>query len=69
MIFGCWNVRALNGKELELAEEIEKFNVDILAITETKKKGQGVENIGPNHVLIFSGVDVRERELEQEWAS
>ena len=61
MIFGCWNVRALNGKELELAEEIEKFNVDILAITETKKKGQGVENIGPNHVLIFSGVDVRER--------
>lgn len=36
---------------------MEKFKVDILAITETKKKAQGVENLGPNNTLIFSGVD------------
>ena len=35
-----------------------------MAITETKKKGQGVENIGPNHTLIFSGVDAKERARE-----
>ena len=40
---------------------MEKFKIDILAITETKKKGQGVENVGPNHTLIFSAVDVKER--------
>ena len=61
MIFGCWNVRALNGKEVELTEEMEKSKVDMLAITETKKKGQGVEYIGPNHILIFSGVNVKDR--------
>ena len=61
MIFGTWNVRAINGKELELTEEMDKYKIDILAITETKKKGQGVENVGPNHTLIFSGVEEKER--------
>ena len=61
MIFACWNVRAINGKEMELVQEMENFKLDILAITETKKKGQGVESVGLNHILIYSGVDVKER--------
>ena len=35
---GTWNVRGLTGKENELADEFDKASLDILAITETKKK-------------------------------
>ena len=45
MIFACWNVRAINGKEMELVQEMENFKLNILGITENKKKGQGVETI------------------------
>ena len=55
MIFGTWNVQSLRGKEVELVEEAKKYKVDILGITETKKKGQGIENLG-SHKLIYSGV-------------
>ena len=61
LIFGTWNVRAINGKELELTEEMDRYKIDVLAVTETKKKGQGVENVGPNHILIFSGVNEKDR--------
>ena len=60
MRFGTWNVRALRGKELELIDEIKKYNLDILGITETNRKGQGVEEF-TSHKLIFSGVDTKER--------
>ena len=38
-----WNVRGLAGKENELIGEweFERKNLDILGITETKKKGSG----------------------------
>ena len=35
---GNWNIRSLNGKEIELVDEFEKSGVDVLAITETKKE-------------------------------
>jgi hypothetical protein len=35
-------VRDLNGKQVELVNEIKKSKVKILAVTETKKKGQGL---------------------------
>ena len=57
---GTWNVRSVNGKELELVEEVRKYKIDILGVTETKKKGQGVDNLG-SHTLIYSGVDINER--------
>ncbi|KAK9730806.1 hypothetical protein QE152_g14166 [Popillia japonica] len=37
-----WNVKGITGKEKELEEEFVNMKVDILAITETKKKGQGI---------------------------
>ena len=55
MIIGTWNVQSLRGKEVELVEEVKKYKIDILGITETKKKGQGVEDLG-SHKLIYSGV-------------
>lgn len=33
----------------------------MLAITETKKKGQGIINVGNRHILIYSGVEENER--------
>lgn len=60
MNFGTWNVRAINGKEIELLEEAKKYNIKVLGVTETKKKGQGVINLG-SHKLIYSGVNTMER--------
>lgn len=38
---GTWNVRGFNGKEVELTEEIDKTQMRIVRVTETKKKGKG----------------------------
>jgi hypothetical protein len=56
-----WNIRGLSGKENELIEECQKINVDILGITETKKKGQGSIEVGNGYYLIYSGVPTNER--------
>ena len=61
MRIGTWNVRGINGKDRELLEELNNYKVDILGITETKKKGHGHENLGNEHKIIFSGIDVKER--------
>lgn len=58
---GTWNVRSLQGKEHELEEEFEKIELEVLAITETKKKGQGMIKTEKGHVLIFSGVPKHKR--------
>jgi hypothetical protein len=56
-----WNIRGLSGKENELIEECQKIKVDILGITETKKKGQGSIEVGNGYYLIYSGVPTNER--------
>ena len=53
---GTWNIRGLNGKEIELNNEFEKYNLDILGITETKRKGIGEEIYGNGNILLYSGV-------------
>ena len=61
MRIGTWNVRSIKGKEVELLDEIRKYKINILGITETKKKGQGHEDLGLGHKLIYSGVDIKDR--------
>ena len=39
--FGAWNVRSLRGREEELLEEMEKYKLEILGVSETKMKGNG----------------------------
>jgi exonuclease III len=56
-----WNIRGLSGKVNELIEECQKIKVDILGITETKKKGQGSIEVGNGYYLIYSGVPPNER--------
>jgi len=35
---GAWNVRGVNGKMNELIEEMEKYKLDVLYLSETKGK-------------------------------
>lgn len=56
MQIGTWNVRSITGKEKELVDEFERSKIDILALTETKKKGRGIEKVDNNHILLYSGV-------------
>jgi hypothetical protein len=46
-----WNIRGLSGKENELKEECRKVKLDILGITETKKKGQGITEVANGYIL------------------
>ncbi|KAK9720242.1 hypothetical protein QE152_g22190 [Popillia japonica] len=38
---GIWNINTLTGKDVEIIEEMESNNIDILGVSETKKKGRG----------------------------
>lgn len=58
---GEWNVRGLNGKEEELLQEFEDQGLNLLALTETKKKGQKTIELEKGHLLILSGVKTEER--------
>ncbi|KAK9702819.1 hypothetical protein QE152_g29679 [Popillia japonica] len=72
---GIWNVRSLTGKENELVEELERGYIDILGITERKRKGigeltlPGGKGIGEltlpgGHLLIYSAVEKERRATE-----
>lgn len=58
---GTWNVKSLLGKEKELVNEFNSTNLKILAITETKKKGQGCIEVDDGHILIYRGVKKNQR--------
>ena len=53
--FGCWNVRSMNGKEEELVAEMKKYRLEVLGVSETKVRGNGVKQIG-DVVCVYSGV-------------
>jgi hypothetical protein len=59
--YGTWNVRGLNGKEIELFEQMKRLKVPFLGITETKKKGKGYEVLHGGSIVLYSGVDPSER--------
>ncbi|KAK9704546.1 hypothetical protein QE152_g27802 [Popillia japonica] len=53
---GTWNIRSITGKEKELEKEFEELEIDILAITETKKKAQGIIKTENGHIMLESMV-------------
>ncbi|CAF4505671.1 unnamed protein product [Rotaria sp. Silwood2] len=57
MKIGTWNVTSLIGKQFELIEEAKKYQLDILGISSTKRKGQGTLALNNGWQLFYSGVD------------
>ena len=60
-IYDCWNlvdwnVRGLNNKLEEVTQELNKFEIDVTMLSETKKKGKGSIEL-ENHLLLYSGAD------------
>jgi hypothetical protein len=51
----------LNGKEIDLVEEMKRLKVPFLGITETKKRGKGRKVLHNGSILLYSGVDPNER--------
>nr|CAH7729527.1 unnamed protein product [Callosobruchus chinensis] len=56
MNIGTWNVKSMSTKQSELISEIKRYQMDIVAVTETKKKGNGSEQI-EDYIHLYSGVD------------
>lgn len=56
MNIGTWNVRGLNLKSVEVFEKLSRWDVEIAVLSETKKKGQGIEEV-KDYIHIFSGVN------------
>lgn len=42
---GKWNMKGIISKEEEIIEKLGRWNTEILGITETKKKGRGIDKI------------------------
>ena len=52
---GTWNVRSLRNKECELIREMESYNLDVLGLSETKVRGNGMKVIDGTS-YVYAGV-------------
>ncbi|XP_045463868.1 craniofacial development protein 2-like [Harmonia axyridis] len=57
---GTWNVQGIRTKEDEITRELQTLSMDLVVLTETKKKGTGTEVIN-NYVHVYSGVPKHQR--------
>ena len=55
-----WNIRSWNTKDLEILLELNNKNIDICAISRTKKKGKGIKPCH-DYILLLSAVDKAKR--------
>ncbi|KAK4883910.1 hypothetical protein RN001_000181 [Aquatica leii] len=53
MSIGTWNVQGISTKTEEVFKEIKKYNMDIVGLTETKKKGKGTEEKHCHQVVFI----------------
>jgi len=44
--YGAWNVQGIRGKLEEITLELGKLKMDVIGLTETKRKGTGSEIVG-----------------------
>ncbi|XP_072380622.1 uncharacterized protein [Diabrotica undecimpunctata] len=60
LALGIWNVQGWRTKDKEVIAEFESMKLDIMIMTETKKKGNGTEKMG-EIIHCWSGIDKKER--------
>jgi exonuclease III len=53
--FRSWNVQGCRNKMEEIIREVSTMKMDVIVLTETKKKGAKSETLG-NYIHLFSGV-------------
>ena len=53
-------MQGISTKRMEVFRELERLKIDIAVLTETKSKGQGIEE-GKNYLQIYSGVSKDQR--------
>jgi hypothetical protein len=66
---GFWNIRSLRGKEPELVEEVSKYHLDIVGISETRLRGNGSRDLDLGWKLFYSGsfLFILQFRLKREW--
>ena len=60
---GTLNIGTMNGRGRELADMMERRNVDILCLQETKWKGSKARNIGGGCKIFYNGADGRKNRI------
>lgn len=60
MNFACWNIQGISTKYSEVLRTIDQYQLDIVVLSETKKKGNGNE-VNQNYLHFYSGVDKDKR--------
>jgi len=56
MVLGTWNVTSLAGKEPELVQEVERYQLDMVGLTSMHSTGSGTKLLERGWTLSFSGV-------------
>ncbi|KNE87421.1 hypothetical protein PSTG_19194, partial [Puccinia striiformis f. sp. tritici PST-78] len=56
-MIGTWNIRTLSdpSKLAQVAKEMDKYNLDILGLAETRWIGSGEEKLQNGHHFMYSG--------------
>lgn len=60
LTIAAWNIRGITPKMSEIILEIKKRKIDVLIVTETKKKTKGSDIID-DYLFIYSGVEQNRR--------
>ena len=50
---GTWNVHSLKGKEQELIEEMKRYDLGVLGVSETRQKGSDTKSIDDYYVMLL----------------
>lgn len=54
---GTWNVSSLKHKKPEMVDEATKYHLDVVGLSSTKIKGNGIEELPQGWTLYYAGVD------------